>query len=56
MNYRSQPKTHESSPFLEILSGATTHLYCVIVDIEIGLSKEILDLVDPWLQLPILED
>lgn len=38
------------------MSGATTHDPRVYVDIEIGLSVNVLNLVDPRLQFSVLED
>jgi len=41
---------------LEVLGRTTTHLLRVFVDIGMGLCKNVLDLIDPWLQFSVFED
>ena len=56
MNCRLQKRTHEPPTPLKVLGRATAHAPRVYFDIGECLSKNILDLVDSWLQFPILED
>jgi hypothetical protein len=55
-NWRLEIKAYEPPSFLEISGGTTAQLHRVMVDVEVGVRKKVLDLVDPWLQSSIFED
>ena len=48
--------TYEPPSLSKIFSGTTTHFSRVYVDIEEGISVDILDLVCPWLQFSAFEN
>ena len=41
-------QTYEPRSVLKILGGTATHFFRVFVDIQVGPSVEVLDLVNPW--------
>ena len=47
--------TYEPPSLSKIFRGTTTHFSRVHLDIEVRLSVDVLDLVDPWLQFSVLE-
>ena len=48
--------TYGPPSFPEISGGTTVHLPRSHLDIDEGVIVNVLDLVDPWLQLPVFED
>jgi len=47
---------YEASSFFEIFGGTTAHFPRVYLNVEVCLGVNVLDLVDPWLQLSVFED
>ena len=41
---------------LEVFGGTTAQFLRMSVDVEVGLGMNILDLLDAWLEFPVLED
>ena len=48
--------TYEPHSLSKVSEGTKAQLLRVYFDIEIGLSVNVLDLVDPWLQFSVFED
>ena len=48
--------TYKPSPLFKVFGGATTHFPRMYRNVEVGLTLDVLDLVDPWLQFSVLED
>ena len=48
--------TYEPPSFSKVFGGATTHVPHVYLDIEVSLSVDVLDLVDPWVWFSVFED
>ena len=49
-------RTYDPHSLSEIIGGTTKQFLRVRLNIEVGLSVNVLDLVDPWLQLFTFED
>ena len=56
MNHKLVKRTHEPVSLLEVLGRTTTHAPRVYLDIDVDLSENIPDLVNPRLQFSVLED
>ena len=48
--------TYEPPSLPEIFGGTATHVHRVYLDVEVGLSVNVLDRVDSRLQLPVFEE
>ena len=53
---RWRKATYEAPSLSEIFGGTTAHFPCMYLDIEVGLSVNVLNLVDPGLQPSALKD
>jgi hypothetical protein len=56
INQRLLERTYKPSSLSESRGRSTTHIPRGYFDIEEGLSVDVLDLVDPWLQFSVFED
>jgi hypothetical protein len=55
-DHKPRKWTYDPPSILNLLGRTTTDSLWLFVDIKEGLSVNILDLVDPWLQFPVFED
>jgi len=53
---RRRAPAYEAPPFFEIFCGTTAHFPRVYLNVEVRLGVDVLDLVDPWFQFPVVED